>query len=203
MLTLYEFSKSGNCYKIRLLLNQLQLPYVRVEKNILKGETRTPEFLSLNPNGRLPVVQIESGDVLVESNSILFYFAEGTNYLPEDQLGRQQVLQWMFFEQYNLEPNVGSVRFWFMQDKTEDDPEWPNIKKKKEKGYEALHVMEKHLGGVQEKYFVQNRYTIADIALYAYAHVATEGGFELLNFPNIQQWLKNVESQPNYLLISA
>lgn len=199
LLRLYDFLPSGNGYKIRLLLTQLGMPFERVELNILKGETRTPEFLSKNPNGKIPIIEIEPGKYLAESNAILVYLSEGTEFLPYDRFLRAQVLQWLCFEQYSHEPFIATSRFWIsILGKTEKYSE--AIKQKREPGYAALSLMEKHL--TSHTFFVGERYTIADIALFAYTHVADEGGFDLRQFPTIQAWIERVKAQPRYISIT-
>jgi len=198
MLRLYDFLPSGNGYKVRLLLAQLGIPFETIELNILKGETRTPEFLSKNPNGRIPVLETESGQFLPESNAILFYLSEGTEFLPKDHFLRSQVLQWLFFEQYSHEPFIATSRFWIsILGKSEEYRD--ALAQKREPGYAALTVMEKHL--TSHTFFVGERYTIADISLFAYTHVADEGGFDLTRFLAIQAWLERVKSQPRYVSI--
>ncbi|URD48779.1 glutathione S-transferase family protein [Chroococcidiopsis sp. CCNUC1] len=199
MLKLYDFLPSGNGYKVRLLLTQLGIPFERVEINILKGESRTPEFLKKNTNGRIPVLQLESGDFLAESNAILFYFSEDTEFLPADKLLRARVLQWLFFEQYSHEPNIATPRFWITELGKADEYR-EAIEQKRQAGYAALGVMEQHL--TQQKFFVGDRYSIADIGLFAYTHVADEGGFDLSRFPAIQAWIERVKAQPNYIPIT-
>jgi glutathione S-transferase len=197
MLTLYDFMGSGNGYKVRLLLAQLDLPYTLVERDILKGETRTPEFLARNPNGRIPTLELEDGTHLWESDAILWFLAEGTPFAPGDRLERAQTLQWMFFEQYSHEPYIAVVRFYrhFLGKLTPlqelDQPE------RRQKGYAALGVMEQHLA--RHRYFVGDRYGLADIALYAYTHVAGEGGFNLDPYPHISAWLARVAAQPGHV----
>ncbi|MBD1880571.1 glutathione S-transferase family protein [Coleofasciculus sp. FACHB-T130] len=199
MLKLYQFFSSGNCYKIRLLLTQLQIPFESIELNILKGETRTPEFSSKNPNGRIPVLETESGQFLAESNAILFYLSEETDFLPTDNFERAKVLQWLFFEQYSHEPYIATSRFWIsILGKAEEYKEALN--QKREPGYAGLTVMEKHLTNCN--FFVGERYTIADIGLFAYTHVADEGGFDLTRFPAIQAWLERVKAQPRHISIA-
>jgi glutathione S-transferase len=199
MFRLYDFLPSGNGYKIRLLLTQLEIPFERIEVDILKGETRTPEFLKKNPNGRIPTLEIEPGKFLAESNAILFYLAEGTPFLPDARWERAQVLQWMFFEQYSHEPNIATSRFWLQHfDLTEERRK--ALEQKCELGYAALNVMERHLS--RHTFFVADRYSIADIALYAYTHVADEGGFELSRFPAIRSWLDRVRTQPKHIPIT-
>ena len=199
MLKLYDFLPSGNGYKVRLLLTQLGIPFERVEINILKGESRTPEFLKKNSNGRIPVLQLESGDFLAESNAILFYFSEDTEFLPADKLLRARVLQWLFFEQYSHEPNIATPRFWITELGKADEYR-EAIEQKRQAGYAALAVMEQHL--THQNFFVGDRYSIADIGLFAYTHVADEGGFDLSQFPAIQAWIERVKAQPNYIPIT-
>ena len=198
MLTLHDFLESGNGYKVRLLLHQLAIPFRRVEHDILRGETRTPGFLAKNPNGRIPLLELEDGTCLAESNAIQWYLAEGTPLLPEDRLRRAQVLQWMFFEQYSHEPYIAVLRFWThagrLAEKAAELPE------RRERGYQALGVMEAHLA--ERDWFVGTGYSIADIALYAYTHVAGEGGFELERFPAVRRWLARVAGQPRHIPIT-
>jgi glutathione S-transferase len=197
MLTLYDFMGSGNGYKVRLLLAQLGLPYKLVERDILKGETRTPEFLAKNPNGRIPTLQLEDGTHLAESDAILWYLAEGTRFAPADRLQRAQTLQWMFFEQYSHEPNIAVVRFWRHFISKLSPLQELDLPGRVEKGYAALGVMEQHLA--RHQYFVGGRYGLADIALYAYTHVAPEGNFDLDHYPHVSSWLARVASQPGYV----
>jgi len=199
MLTLYDYLESGNGYKVRLLLSQLGLPFRLVEKDILKGETRTPAFLAINPDGRIPVLQFEDGRTLAQSSAILFYLAEGTPFLPDDRFERAQVLQWMFFEQYSHEPQIAVARFWIHS--LHKGKEWADrLQEKWQKGYQALDVMERHLTG--RRFFVAERYSIADIALYGYTHVAGEGEFDLGRYPHIRGWLDRVADQPGHVLIT-
>ena len=198
MLHLYNFLPSGNCYKIRLLLTQLGIPFEKIEVDILKSESRTPEFLAKNPNGRVPVLETESGQFLAESNAIIFYLSEGTQFLPQDRFLRAQVLQWLFFEQYSHEPFIATSRFWISYlGKAEEYKQ--AIEQKRAPGYAALAVMEKHLQ--QRSFFVDEQYSIADIGLFAYTHVAHEGNFNLTGYPAIQTWIKRVESQPLHISI--
>ena len=198
MLRLYDYLESGNGYKVRLLLHQLEIPYERVELDILKGETRTPEFLARNPNGRIPLLELEDGSHLAESNAIQFYLAAGTPLLSDDPLERARTLQWMFFEQYSHEPYVAVVRFWIHAGQTAGRE--AEIEERRRRGYEALSVMERHLSA--EPFFAGGRYSIADIALYAYTHVAHEGGFDLERFPALRAWLERVRSQPRHVPIT-
>ena len=198
MLRLYDYLESGNGYKVRLLLHQLGLPFERIELDILKGETRTPAFLAKNPNGRIPTLALEDGTHLPESNAILWYLAEETPFLPATRLARAQVLSWLCFEQYSHEPNIATLRFWthagFLAQRAALVPG------KREAGVAALGVMEGHLA--RHGFFVAERYTIADVALYAYTHVAEEGGFALAPYPGIRAWLARVASQPGHIPIT-
>jgi glutathione S-transferase len=195
---LYDFLSSGNGYKVRLLLSQLAIPFERVEMNILEQATRTPEFLAKNPNGRIPVLELEDGTFLAESNAILFYLAEGTSFLPSDRLERARVLQWMFFEQYSHEPYVAVARAWLHLFGM-DEERRRQLPQKQKLGYDALGVMEGHLAA--HAFFVGARYSIADIALYAYTHVADEGGFDLGRFPAVRAWLDRVRAEPRHISI--
>jgi glutathione S-transferase len=201
-LRLHDYLPSGNGYKVRLLLTQLGVPFERIEYDITRGETRTPEFLeNVNANGRVPVLETEEGVFLPESDAILFYLAEGTPFLPEDRLGKTRVLQWMFFEQYSHEPNIAVARAWLHIFDTEMTEERLTVLEAKQKlWYDALRVMETHLES--NDYFVGDHYSIADIALYAYTHVADEGGFDLAEFPAVRAWLGLVSSQPKYMPIT-
>ena len=196
MFKLYDYLDSGNGYKIRLLLAQLALPYRHLELDIMRGESRTPQFLAINPNGRIPVLELEDGRHLTESNAILCFLADGTALLPTERYARAQVLQWMFFEQYSHEPYVATPRY-IMRHLPLDDPRRAELPQRQARGREALGVMETHLRS--HDYLVEERYTIADIALYAYTHVAEEGGLELGPFPRLRAWLARVAAQPRYV----
>jgi glutathione S-transferase len=198
MLKLYDYLESGNGYKVRLLLHQLGIPYERIELDITRGETRTPEFLRLNRNGRIPLLVLEDGTCLAESNAIQFYLADGTALLPQGRLARAQVLQWMFFEQYSHEPYIAVVRFWVHTGVAAQRA--AEVETRRQRGYDALAVMEDHLS--RRDFFVENRYSIADIALYAYTHVAGEGGFDLGGHPAVRTWLERVRSQPRHIPIT-
>jgi glutathione S-transferase len=198
MIRLYDFWESGNAYKVRLLLSQLGIPFETVDINILKGETRTAGYVQKNPNHKVPLVEWPDGRTLAESNAILFYFAQGTKYLPEDPWLRAQALQWMFFEQYSHEPCVAVVRFWHFSGQLEKNR--PFLTEKMEQGYHALGVMESRLS--DRPYFVGDNYSIADIALYAYTHVAGEGEFDLSRFDAIRDWLNRVRQQEGHILIT-
>ncbi|HZO23180.1 MAG TPA: glutathione S-transferase family protein [Steroidobacteraceae bacterium] len=199
MLTLYDYLDSGNGYKARLLLSQLGTPYRWVELDILKNETRTPQFLAKNPNGRIPALELEDGTCLAESDAILWYLAEGTACLPRDRLGRAQVLQWMFFEQYSHEPYVATPRY-IVKHLPADSARRAELPERLTRGRAALAVMESHLR--EHLFFVGERYTIADIALYAYTHVAHEAGLEMAAYPAVNAWLARVASQPGYVPIT-
>ena len=199
MLRLYDSLISGNGYKARLLLAQLGTPYERIEVDILRGESRTPDFLEKNPNGRIPLLETEDGRRLAESNAILFYLAEETPYLPADRWARAQALQWMCFEQYNHEPNIAVARHWLCHlEMTEVQRQ--ALPERHRQGYLALDVMERHLSG--RSFFAGEAYSIADIALYAYTHVADEGGFDLASYGAVREWLERVRGQPGHIPIS-
>ncbi len=199
MLILYDSLPSGNSYKVRLLLKQLSIPFKRIEVNILQGETRTPEFLSKNPNGRIPVLEIEPGKFLSESNAILFYLSKNTDFFSGNDLQQSQIMQWLFFEQYSHEPFIATSRFWIsILGKAAEYQE--ALSQKREPGYAALTVMERHLSG--HSFFVADHYTIADIGLFAYTHVADEGGFDLTRFPAIQAWIERIKAMPQHISIT-
>ena len=192
----YGMSSSGNCYKVRLLLEQLQQPYEWIEIDVRTGVTRESQFLGRNPNGRVPTLEYEPGKYLAESDAILVYLAEGSGFWPQQRLQRAQVLQWMFFEQYSHEPYIAVARFICvaLPAQHERRAELPRLQ---ERGYQALAVMEQHLA--RERFFVGDAYSIADIALYAYTHAAGEGGFELQRFPAVRAWIARVEGQPHFV----
>jgi len=191
---LFDNLDSGNGYKVRLLLAQLGRPYEWTNLDLDAGASRTPEFLKRNPNGRIPTLELDDGTHLAESDAILFYLAEGTPLLPDHRLRRAQVLQWMFFEQYSHEPNVAVARFILQFQKKPDDPRLPD---RIAGSYRALDVMEQHLA--TRTFFVGERYTVADIALYAYTHVADEANVDLSRYPAIRAWLERVRSQPRHI----
>jgi glutathione S-transferase len=184
---------SGNCYKVKLLLTQLGLPFEWVAVDIMKSESRTPEFLAKNPNGRVPTLELDDGTCLAESNAILWYLAEGTPLVPGGRLERARALQWMFFEQYSHEPNIATSRY-IIRYLGNPPEKQAALQARIEPGYAALAVMETHLKA--QAWFAGGRYSVADIALYAYTHCADEGGFDLARFPSIREWIARVESQP-------
>ena len=196
MITLYDYLDSGNGYKVRLLLTQLGIPYRYVDVDIMRGETRTPQFLAMNPDGRIPTIRLDDGRYLAQSDAILWYLAEGTAFLPTERFARAQVLQWMFFEQYSHEPYVATPRF-IVRHLSADDPRRAELLQRLVRGRAALEVMDKHLQS--RSYFVDERYTIADIALYAYTHVAEDGGLELAPYPKLCAWLERVAGQRPYV----
>ena len=196
MVTVYGMKASGNCFKVQLLLEQLGQPYRWVEINSAVGETRTPDFLAKNPNGKVPLLELEDGRTLAESNAILCYLAEGSGLLPDDRWQRAQTMQWLFFEQYSHEPYIAVARFisnWLAH----DHPRREELPRLRERGYQALDIMEGRLA--KNDFLVDAGYGIADIALYAYTHEAPMGGFDLLQYPAIQSWLTRVESQPGFV----
>ncbi|MEZ5474158.1 MAG: glutathione S-transferase family protein [Steroidobacteraceae bacterium] len=197
---LYDNLDSGNCYKVRLLLAQLGREYEVVEVDTDKGGTRTPEFLAINPNGRVPVLETDDGVYLAESNAILWYLAERTEFLPNSAIGRAQVLQWMLFEQYSHEPYVAVARY-ITRHLPPDHPRRAELPERRKQGRAAFGVMETHLQS--RRFFVDDTYSLADIALYAYSHVADQGGFDLAPFPAVSRWLERVAAQPGYITMTA
>jgi len=198
-LILHEDHRSGNCYKIRLTAALLALPLERREYDILKGETRTPEFLAkVNANGRIPVLQVGQR-LLPESNAACFYLAEGSELIPADRFERADMLRWMFFEQYNHEPNIATLRFWlaYIGEHNLIEQQRAQVPSKRMAGEEALDVMEQELAG--REWFVGNACTLADISLYAYTHVAEAGGFGLDDYRHICAWLKRIAALPGYV----
>lgn len=197
MYTLYSMRRSGNCYKVRLALEQLGIRYELIEIDILKGETHTPEFLAKNPNGHVPLLEVAPGRYLPESNAILWFIAGGTPLAPDDRVDRAEALQWMFFEQHSLEPNIGAAFFWLSLIKGGRELQRHALEDWMEEGYRALGVMERHLR--ERRYFVADRYTVADIALYAYAHLAHQCDYDLTAFPAIRAWLERVAAEPGHV----
>jgi glutathione S-transferase len=200
MLTLYDYMDSGNGYKCRLVLAHLGVPFKLVERDILKGETRTSEFLKRNPNGRIPTLELEDGSHLFESGAIIWYLADGTKLAPKDRKARAETLQWMFFEQYSHEPYIAVARFWkhYLPKLTPlQEMDLPNRMKG---GYAALDVMEKHLA--TRRFFVDETFGLADVALYAYTHVAHEGEFDLSKYANVNAWMARVAALPGHVTIA-
>ena len=196
MNTVYGMKASGNCYKLQLLLEQLDQPYRWVEIDSTQGETRTPEFLAKNANGKVPLLELDDGRHLPESNAILCYLAEGSRFYPDDRWLRAQTLQWLFFEQYSHEPYIAVARFiakWLPA----DHPRRADLPQLRVRGYQALDVMEKQLATTN--FLVESGYGIADIALYAYTHEAHIGGFDLERYPAVRAWLARIEAQPGFI----
>ena len=190
---------SGNCYKVKLLLQFLNLPHEWVHVDILANETQTGDFRRMNPNARIPVVELADGSYLWESNAILNYFAEGTQFLPQDRYQRAKVLQWQFFEQYSHEPYIATARYInrYLGLPQEREAEYYG---KQAGGHKALAVMDRHLS--ENQFFLGTQATIADISLYAYTHVADEGGFDLSDYGNIQRWCQDFETIPGYIAMA-
>lgn len=201
MFTLHNMQMSGNCYKARLVARQLNIPIRLIDYPVNAGKTRRPEFLAKNPNGRVPLLELEDGRTLAESNAIISWLARDSGLIPRDAWAYAKMLQWMFFEQYSHEPYIAVARFWLseapkpeFEKKRHLVPEWHD------KGNAALSVMEKHLS--QEEWFAGDTYSLADVALYAYTHAADQGGFELSNYPAVCAWLKRVAAQPGHIPLS-
>jgi glutathione S-transferase len=197
MYTLYSMRRSGNCYKVRLALAQLDIAHELVEIDILKGETRTPEFLAMNPSGHVPLLEIAPDRHVAESNAILWYVAGGTPLVPDDRVDRAEMLQWMFFEQHSLEPSIGAAYFWLTLVKGGRDLQQHALEDWMQEGHRALGVMERHLA--KRDFFAAGRYTIADIAVYAYTHLAHQCDFDLAPFPAVRAWLRRVADQPGHV----
>ena len=198
---LYDYLPSGNGYKVRLVLRQLGLPYELVELDIKQGATRTPEFLAKNSNGRIPLLEIPGQGFLSESHAIISYLAEGSPLVPDDRFDRARMWQWLCFEQYNLEPNIGTARFWIASLGKSEAELGEKLVEKRRNGHAALAVLEHGLAG--REFLVGGRYSLADIALYAYTHVAPEGGFSLDDYPTIRAWCARVAAQPGHVPITS
>ncbi len=197
MLIVHDNTESGNAYKVRLILSLLDMDFKTIQYDVVKGETRTEDYLSnINKNGRIPVLQFEDGRCLAESNAILFYMAQDTKYFPTDKWEQAKVMEWLFFEQYSHEPFVAVAKF-ILTMLPEDTPRRDEIPTLHEKGYTALQIMEDHLS--ENDYLVGDSITIADIALYAYTHKAYMGDFDMSRFPAINQWCGRIETEPNYI----
>lgn len=200
MYRLYDYLPSGNGYKARLVLKLLGLDYELTQVDIMNGGSRTPEFLAMNPNGRIPLLEVPGRGYLPESHAIIAFLADGSPLIPTDAFERARMWHWMCFEQYHVEPNIGTVRFWVsILHKTRAELGEKLIEKKKN-GYAALDVLEESLRGRQ--YLVGETFSLADISLYAYVHVAHEGGFDLAPYPNVRAWLDRVASRPGWTPIT-
>jgi glutathione S-transferase len=197
---LYDYLPSGNGYKVRLVCKHLGIAYRMVEFDIKQGATRTPEFLRMNPNGRIPLLEIPGHGFLAESHAIIAYLAEGSDLVPADAWQRAQMWQWMCFEQYNLEPNVGTARFWLTSMHKSAEELGERLTEKIHKGYEALDVLERGL--TNRHFLVADRFTLADISLYAYTHVAADAHLRLDSYPAIRAWLARVAAQPRHAPIT-
>jgi glutathione S-transferase len=197
MYTLYSMQRSGNSYKVRLALARLGVPHNVVEIDILQGESHTPDFLAKNPNGQIPLLEIGPGQYLAESNAILCFLGEGTPLLSSDPVERAKTLQWLFFEQHAIVPNIGAAFFWLVLVRGGRELQRYALDDWMEEGNRALRVMEKHLS--EHTFFSGERSSIADIALYAYTHRAEECDFDLRGFPAIRDWLARVESEPGHV----
>jgi glutathione S-transferase len=200
MITVYGYSPSGNCHKLRMMLGHLgrieDRDFRWIETDSAHGATRTPEYLAKNPNGRVPMIELDDGRILVESNAILCWLAEGTAYYGGDSWERVQTLAWLFFEQYSHEPFIAVARFicgWTPL----ESPRRADLPALRQRGYQALAVMEKHLTG--NAWFSAAGYGIADIALFAYTHCAADGGFDLGAYPAVRNWLDRVRAQPGFV----
>jgi glutathione S-transferase len=197
MNTLYSMRQLGNAYKVRLALAQLQIPYRLVEVDILRGESRTPEFLANSPNGQVPLLEVAPGRYIAESNAILWYVAGGSALAVEDRIARAEVLEWLFFEKRSLEPNIGAAHFWVVLVKGGRELQRHELDDWLDGGQNALQVMENHLQS--RRYFAADHYTIADIALYAHTHLAHACDFDLTAFPAVRAWLNRVAEQPGHM----
>jgi glutathione S-transferase len=197
MYTLYSMQRSGNSYKVRLALARLGIPHRLIEVDILQGESRTPEFLAKNPNGRIPLLEVAPERYISESNAILWFLAGGTTLAPEERIEHAEALQWMFFEQHSLEPNIGAAYFWLALIKGGRELRQHALDDWMENGYRALGVMEMHLA--KHDFFVDSRFTIADIALYAYTHLAEQCDFDLARYPAVRAWLGRVAAEPGHV----
>ncbi len=201
MPVLHQMQMSGNCYKVRLAARQLGIPLAVKDYGLHDGATRTAEFLARNPNGRVPLLELDDGRFLPESGAILWYLSDGTRLQPQDSWGRAEALQWMFFEQYSHEPYIAVARFWLAYaPKEEFEKKRPLVGEWHAKGHAALGVMESHLE--KHDWFAGGRYSIADIALYGYTHCAAEGGFDLARYPAVTAWLARVAREPDHTLLS-
>jgi glutathione S-transferase len=199
--TLYDYLPSGNGYKVRLTAKHLKIPYRLVEMDIKHGATRTPEYLAKNANGRIPLLEIPGEGFLAESHAIISFLADGTSLIPVDPWQRALMWQWLCFEQYNLEPNIGTARFWLTSLHKTPEELGEKLAEKIIKGHEALAVLERGL--IDRPFLVGDHYSLADIALYAYTHVAPEGGFSLDDYPNILGWIGRITTQAGWAPITS
>jgi glutathione S-transferase len=195
MITLYQQQDSGNCYKVRLLLAQLGLPYERVPVDIFAGDTLTDEYERLNPHRSTPVLELPDGRTLIESNAILWYLASGTPHLPTDPFAQAEVCRWLIYEQTDVIPTMGGLRFRLLVGRL--TPNDPDAVRRKEGSLEVLRLLDDHLATRQ--FFVGGRYTIADIAIYGYTHLAHEAGIDKELYPSLRAWFQRVEEQPGYM----
>ena len=200
MIRLYNSQDSGNSYKVRLLLTQLQVPFERIDIDLLRQETAQPRFRARNPLGQTPFIELDNGRVLAESNAILWHLAEDTPFVPDDRWSRAQILQWMNFEQYRLEPNIGTPRFWITMLKVGDERR-AQIAEKLKSGNAALAILDAHL--VRTPFVAGERYSIADTCLFAYSHVAEEAGYDVEPYPALRQWFARVRAEPRHVPITA
>ena len=203
MYRLYDYLPSGNGYKVRLVLKQLALPYELIELDIRTGATRTVDFLNKNPNGRIPLLEIPGKGFLPESHAIIAFLADGTRLIPTDAFERARMWQWMCFEQYNLEPNIATLRFWtgWVGPDKLSDAQRLQVPLKREAGNAALKLMNDHLR--DRVWFVGNAMSLADVCLFAYTHVADGGGFDLGPYPAVLEWIERIKGQPGYLAMDA
>lgn len=195
-LKIYGDSRSGNCYKIQLLCAEMGIDYDWEEVDILAGDTRTPQFLEMNANGRIPLLALPDGRYLPESNAILYYLADGSDFFAGDAYTRAEIMQWLFFEQYSHEPYIATSRFIIKYLGTPENKQ-AVLQEKKAGGLAALGIMEQQL--TDQTFFTGEYFNIADIALFAYTHVAEEGGFELAGYPNVRAWIERIEKRPNFV----
>lgn len=196
----YGDSRSGNCYKIKLLCSELEMEYDWQEVDIIAGDTHTPEFVAMNPNAKIPLLDLEDGRYLAESNAILMYLAEGDDLAGNSRYNRAEVLQWMFFEQYSHEPNIATSRFIMLYLDNPADRQ-ADLETKRVAGIRALGVMERQLA--VDGYMAGKSYTLADIALFAYTHKAHEGGFDLTPFKNVRSWIERIENRPRFVPMTS
>jgi glutathione S-transferase len=201
MYRLYDYLPSGNGYKVRLTLKYLDLPYELIETDILNGASRTPEFLKKNPNGRIPLLEVPDKGFLAESHAIISYLAEESDLIPDGRFDRALMWHWLCFEQYHIEPNIGTARFWVTMLKKGEQEQGEKLIEKRSNALAALKLLDDALAGKQ--FMVGDRYSLADISLYAYTHVAPEAGLDLGQFGNIRDWCSRIEQQPKYARITA